>query len=173
MSPLAPLPSVRNPTPNQSHQHRAEECEEFLQHICSLLCTFSPPWDENHAAGHEDTSTLLNYRRAQRWAAGGNETRIKAIWLTDRGDQQELQSAEWVSHLERSFCHSASTTKIRSFIFVMAPAGGNLSPEGGLGRPGKQLIHKQLYNVLKHTNICTQIHPQVPNYQVEKIYILF
>ncbi len=53
-------PLSQEPNTEPGHQDRAGECEEFSQHICSLLCTFSPLWDVKSAAGPEDATTLLH-----------------------------------------------------------------------------------------------------------------
>lgn len=146
-SPWLLFPLSQEPNTEPGHQGRAGECEEFSQHICSLLCTFSPLWDVKSAAGPEDATTLLHSEWTRGWARGGNERRIKAIWLMGRGERQEWHTAERVSHPGLSCCHWASTTKIRSFIFVTAPAGWNLNPQGVDQRfwhaacPGEQLIN--------------------------------
>ena len=45
------FPLSQEPNTEPGHQDQAGECQEFSQHICSLLCTFSLLWDVKSAAG--------------------------------------------------------------------------------------------------------------------------
>lgn len=38
------FPLSQEPNTGPGHRDRAGECQESSQHICSLLCTFSPLW---------------------------------------------------------------------------------------------------------------------------------
>lgn len=38
------FPLSQEPNTGPGHRDRAGECQESSQHICSLLCTFSPSW---------------------------------------------------------------------------------------------------------------------------------
>lgn len=125
LSPLSQEPNTKS-----GHQHRAGECEEFSQHICSLLCTFSLLQDVKRAAGAPWMRAPCLDRVSAFWPDEGaaNDRVLGAIWLMGRGERQEWLSAERVSHPGQSCCHSASTTKFRSFIFVTAPAEWNVNP---------------------------------------------
>ncbi|KAK1906253.1 Phosphatidylinositol 45-bisphosphate 5-phosphatase A [Dissostichus eleginoides] len=59
------------PNTEPGHRDRAGECEEFSQHICSLLCTFSPLWDVKSAARPEDATTLLHSEGGREAAMSG------------------------------------------------------------------------------------------------------
>lgn len=115
--------SPRNPTPNQATGTEQENARNSLS-------TFAHCFARSHPCGMKTMPPAPWMRppcpfvsELEGGQQGGNERRIKAILLMGRGERQEWHTAERVSHPGWSCCHPASTTKIRSFIFVTAPAG--------------------------------------------------
>lgn len=121
--------SPRNPTPGPGHRNRPGECQESSRRFCSPFCGFSPPrWDVRGALGATDETTwAVALAVAVAVAAGeGRQWYVEAIWADGKTGVPGMAHCwegvrEGVSHPGRSRCRSASTTKIRSFIFVTAP----------------------------------------------------
>lgn len=66
------FPLSQEPNTGPGHRDRAGECLESSQHICSLLCTFSPLWG------------CKERRRFQGKSPRSKSSRTRVVWLIGR-----------------------------------------------------------------------------------------
>lgn len=103
------FPLSQEPNTGPGHRDRAGECQESSQHICSLLCTFSPLWG------------CKERRRFQGKSPRSESGRTRAAWLGGArratGQESESSCMEALSPGQHNkdqiiyFCHSPCQMK--------------------------------------------------------------
>lgn len=144
------FPLSQEPNTERGHQDRAGECEEFSQHICSLLCTFSPLWDVKSAAGPRGCDHL-----APQW--GSARVGERRQWAEDQGNLADGKRR--ASGMADCWESESSWTELLSFVqhnkdriiyFCHGPCWMKSKPPRSWSKvpvcPGEQLINMIVRN---------------------------